>query len=464
MPAMTDDSLTTVRREHKFVRMRKSRARQSDRRNGRAARPGTPGSPEAAPFTRPPIERTLLENGLTLLTVELNDHPLVATVMLYGVGSVDEPAGKSGLAHLMEHMMFRGTREHPAGAIDSVTGRLGGLNNAVTTHDTTSYYFVMPAAEWRTPLALEADRMVGCELSELAFEAERRIALEERGMLDDDPEALADEELDRIAFGAHPYGRPVVGEREDIERLSVEDLRAFYAAHYSPSNAVLVVCGDVLADEVRSAAEEYFGSLPGEPLAIREPMARGAECVRNHRTIEERHAVPQVVMAFPCPPAVDPTTPALDVVASLLASGRSSLLYRRLVEERDVAVDVAAYRVLTRHPGLFYIAATLLEGADPAVVDEEVSAALEELKSGGLSAAELAKGRRLVRTDVLRARETRLGIAGGLALWEALAGWDVGWAYEEAASGAGREAVVAAARAVFDEEKRSSVWLRPRGR
>ena len=140
------------------------------------------------------------------------------------------------------------------------------------------------------------------------------------------------------------------------------------------------------------------------------------------------------------------------------------MLYRRLVEERDVAVDVAAYRVLTRQPGLFYIAATLLEGADPAVVDEQVSAALEDLKSGSLSEAELTKSRRLVRTDVLRARETRLGIAGGLALWEALAGWDIGWAYEEAASGVGPEAVVAASRAVFDEDKRSSVWLRPQGR
>jgi len=306
--------------------MRKSRARDSERRDGSGVGPGPDGRSEDAPFTRPRIERTLLENGLTVLTVELNDHPLVATVMLYGAGSVDEPVGKSGLAHLMEHMMFRGTREHPAGAIDLLTGRLGGLNNAVTTHDTTSYYFVMPAAEWRTPLALEADRMTGCELSEAAFEAERRIALEERGMLDDDPEALADEELDRIAFGTHPYARPVVGERKDIEHLSVEDLVTFYATHYSPSNAVLVVCGDVRADEVRSAAEECFGSLPEGTLAIREPRgARRTEHVRRHRTIEERHAVPQVVMAFPCPPAVDPMTPALDVVASLLASGRSSI-------------------------------------------------------------------------------------------------------------------------------------------
>ena len=206
----------------------------------------------------PTPRKAVLESGLSILTVTRRDIPLVAVLLTYRAGSLFEPAGKTGLAHLTEHMMFRGTPSRPQGEIDRLTGRLGGTNNAMTTADHALYYFILPSEHWWTAVAIEADRMFHCEMTEAAFATERRVAIEERRMLDDDPEALAYETIDALAFGDHPYRYPVVGVAEDLERLTLEDVRSFYAARYAPDTAVLSVVGDVEHDVVVATAEELF--------------------------------------------------------------------------------------------------------------------------------------------------------------------------------------------------------------
>jgi zinc protease len=403
-------------------------------------------------------ERIVLDNGLTVLVEERRGTRLAACLLLYRAGSLEEPEGKTGLAHLTEHMMFRGTPAYPEGRIDALTSSLGGVNNAMTTNDHALYYFVLPAEHWSTALAVEADRMVNCDLAPAQFEIERRIVLEERGMLDDDPDAALDEAVNALAFRRHPYGRPVAGLRVDIERLSLDDLRAFYETHYVPANAVLAVVGDVRVDDVASFVNAAFGALKaapeGTPPDRSEPpqqSARRAEVVGNDRAA-------RAVVAFRAPEALHPDSPALEVLGSVLSGGRSSRLHRDLVQTERVAAEASADRVLTVDPGLFTVSVLLRVGADPRRTEEAIVGLLEDVKRSGVGDQEIAKAKSLLALDYLMGVETSLGLAGYLAFWESLGGWELGPEFESRVSGVAGSDLARVLEAYFDEEAMCSAW------
>lgn len=408
----------------------------------------------------PPIRyrTTVIDNGLRVLTVERASSPLASSLLLYAAGSLHEPPGKTGVAHLTEHMMFRGSRAYPAGVIDSVTANLGGTNNAVTTADYTAYYFVLPVEHWRVPLAIEADRMTAGSMTEEAFALEKRVALEERSMLDDDPEAVLDEAADMLAFERHPYRYPVVGLRDDIERLTHHDVREFYDRLYAPDNAVLAVAGGVRHDDVVSAAEEYFGEIRGSSDAAEPVPDEPAPTRPRSEVLRLPVATPSTVMAFRVPGALHDDSAALEVLAALLSSGRSSRLYRRLVRTEALATEVGAYRLLHRHPSLFYVSTSLHPGVSPERLELSVLDAISEL-AGGLDNGELDKAKSLALVDHAHARETCLGLAGAVGLWEVLGDVSGANTFDERMRAVTDDDLVRVAEEYLRPETRSSAWL-----
>jgi zinc protease len=388
---------------------------------------------------------------------------------MYRAGSLYEPPGKTGLAHLTEHMMFRGTPTRPRGGIDLLTGRLGGTNNAMTTSDHALYYFVLPAEHWATPLSIEADRMFHCELSSESFETERSVAIEERMMLDDDPDTLVYEAVDELAFESHPYRYPVVGLMDDLKGLTLDDLRRFYAGRYRPESAVLAVVGGASHEDVLAEVETLFGvaapagsgsgrSGSGEdtPRPVDPPV-----CEPRQATLGGLAASPQVVMAFRTPPAGHEDTPALELLATLLAGGRSSLMYTRLVDEQRLATEVSSSKIPQTDPGLFYVSASLHAGTSPEQAEVEILGTVARLLESGVSEEQLAGAKNLTRVDLMLGRETSLGQAAALAFWESLGDWRLETRHEERLSAVTAGDLRDVAERYLDPSARSSVWLVP---
>lgn len=390
---------------------------------------------------------------------------------MYRAGSLYEPSGKTGLAHLTEHMMFRGTPSRPQGGIDQLTGRLGGTNNAMTTSDHALYYFVLPSEHWRIPLSIEADRMFNCEFGRDAFETERRVAIEERMMLDDDPETQVYEAVDALAYASHPYRYPVVGLMDDLKRLTLSDLTGFYNARYRPEEAVLAVVGGAGHEEVLAEAGSLFSdangcALESDATSVRdvraEPRPADPLCSGERRAVlPGLSPSSQVVLAFRTPGATHEDTPALELLAALLSSGRSSLMYSRLVDELGVATEVSASKIPQVDPGLFYLSATLHPGASPEACENEMLAIVSRIVGSGISETGLSRARNLSRVDLMLGRETALGLAGAVAFWECLGDWRLGDEHEARIERATAEDVRRAAERYLDPSMRSSSWLVP---
>jgi zinc protease len=355
-------------------------------------------------------------------------------------------------------MMFRGTPRHPGGRIDALTSTLGGLNNAMTTSDHALYYFVLPREHWRIPLTIESDRMVNCELEAGQFETERRIVLEERGMLDDDPDVALDEAVNALAFTRHPYGVPVAGRRADIRRLTLKDLRSFYETYYSPANAILAVVGDVSAEEVTSFVAEEFGPLRAAPLPVRPERVEPPQSSPRHTEVVGKDRAARAVVAFHTPGATHSDSAALEVLSCVLSGGRSSRLHRRLVKGECLAAEASADRVLTTDPGLFTVSALLRVGADLARSRETILAVLDGIRRSGVREAELEKAKSLLALDYLLSVETALGLAGTLAFWESLGGWWLGPELESRVAGVTPADLGAAVDSYFGAEAVNSAW------
>jgi zinc protease len=383
---------------------------------------------------------------------------LAAVLLLYRAGSLEEPPGRTGLAHLTEHMMFRGTPRFPQGKIDALTSNLGGVNNAMTTSDHAFYYFVLPSEHWRTPLDIEADRMTSCSLEPAQFVTERRIVLEERGMLDDDPDAALDEAVSAVAFTRHPYRHPVAGLRDDIERLTLVDLRSFYETYYTPGNAILAVVGDVNTDDVTSFVAERFGILAGPPPPAPVTRVEPSQTSARHVEVVGSDRAARAVLAFRTPEATHPDSPALEVLSGVLASGRSSRLHRRLVQGERVAAEASADRVLTTEPGLFTVSVLLRVGADLPRSHRAIVGVLDELRESAVGDDELEKAKSLLELDYLMSLETSLGLAASLAFWESLGGWAFGPAFESRVAGVTASDVARMLTCYFDPEVMNTAW------
>jgi zinc protease len=340
-----------------------------------------------------------LENGLLFVARRVPQLPVVSTMIWYRVGSADEEPGKTGVAHFLEHMMFKGTGNLRRGQIDRITQSHGGVNNAFTGLDATAYYFNFGSGRWPLALDIEAERMRNCLLDGREFELEKAVILEERSLEMDVPEGVLSEEIHRTAFSTHPYGHPVLGWLEDVEALEPEDLWSFYEANYAPNNAHLVLVGDFDLEEAFEQVRSRFAPIPPVPRAprrgVREPPQRGERRV----LLEREGEAPHLSMAFHVPEASHPDTPALALLDVLLSSGRTSLLHARLVDHEKIATSVDSSGSETRQPYLFFIHAELHPGASPEHAERLVTEELERLADRGPTREELRRAKKLFEAD-----------------------------------------------------------------
>ncbi|MBV9772675.1 MAG: insulinase family protein [Gemmatimonadetes bacterium] len=335
-----------------------------------------------------PIETYTLPNGLRVVLSEDHASPVVAVNLWYDVGSRNERPGRTGLAHLFEHLMFQGSENVPANEHISSVERVGGSVNGSTWLDRTNYYETVPASRLELALWLEADRM-GFFLPAITQEKldnQRSVVKNERRQrVDNQPYGDWDERLQAMVFPPdHPYHHSVIGSMEDLDGATLDDVRDFFRTYYAPNNAVLTICGDFEAEQARAMVERYFGPIPRGPEV---PPLPGEPRVPHHMAGEVREriegdvALPRLYLGFRTPPLGTDEFYAADVLTHVLAQGRSSRLYRSLVREQRVAKDVGAYAfpVITGAAMLF-VSATANPGIDPERLEAAVLAELDALR------------------------------------------------------------------------------------
>ena len=354
-----------------------------------------------APF-RIESRTRVLRNGMRIVAHEDRTAPLVAVHLMYRAGSRDEKPGRTGLAHLLEHLMFEGSEHAPKGDFDDLLERVGGTNNGSTWLDRTNYFETVPSHAVELPLWLERDRMAFFlpTLTQETLEVQRGVVINERRQTyENRPYGLADERLHELLFpGGHPYSWPTIGYTRDLEATTLEDARTFYSTYYTPSNAVLVFAGDIGAEDAFALAERYFGDLPAGPavpqVAQGELPAAGAR-----ETMEDAVSFPRSYRAWAVPGYGTPDWVALDVLAYLLADGESSRLQRALVREGQLAQDVDTYLYPTALCGIFGIVSTARSGVDVDTVDAAVRHVLDAVARGDVAEDEVLGAVRRVRRD-----------------------------------------------------------------
>ncbi len=362
-----------------------------------AAAGGDPSPWGAAPRLPGEIRVERLASGLTVCLLENRQAPLVTTALCYRAGTRDEPPGHGGVAHFLEHMMFKGSARYGPGEIDRRTQRLGGANNAFTTHDATTYYFQFAADRWTAALAIEADRMAALTLDPREVASERQVILEEIALYDDEPWDYLEKEVMARLHRGHPYGRPVLGTREELLATDAAVLAAFHQRCYRPANAVLVVAGDPGEGALERAAAA-FGGLDGGPVP--RPAAPPAEPPSGVARVEVRRGeVPRLLVALPGPAGDHPDHPAVKLLLAVLTGGRASRLHRALIDEGQLAIDLAADISETLDPGTVSLAVEVLPGVEPARVEAELLAQLAALTETPPSPEEIERGKRVALAD-----------------------------------------------------------------
>ena len=346
------------------------------------------------------VRRWRLPSGLRLLCAIDRAAPVVAYQTWYGVGSRHERPGRTGMAHLFEHLMFNQTETLAPGEFDRVVERTGGESNAATWVDWTYYRLSLPARDLPLAVRLESERMTRLVLDTGPVEAERDVVTNERReRVEDDVDGWLDEQLMAQAFELHPYRWPTIGWMEDIRGLPLDDIRAFYRTWYAPNNAALVVVGDVDEPALLDLVASHYAAIPPAALppdpAVHEPPQQAGRMLRAPKPI----ATDRLLAGYKAPGQADPDWAVLELVATLLAGSPSARLYRRLVVEREIASSVDAQLTPFRDPSLFRLAVTVARGhrADEAVA--EIDAAIAELAAAPPPAAEVAKAKNLVETD-----------------------------------------------------------------
>jgi zinc protease len=416
-----------------------------------------------------PVESFRLGNGLDVVVVPDHRAPVVTHMVWYRNGSADDPAGKSGIAHFLEHLMFKGTAKWPAGEFSKIVAGYGGQENAFTSFDYTAYFQRVPKQHLRAMMDYEADRMTGLAFDESVVGPERDVVLEERKMrVDSDPGAQLGEEFSAALFVHHPYGTPIIGWEHEIEELNRDDAFAYYQRFYTPENAILVVAGDTDAAEVRSLAEETYGRI----------AARGAAPVRKRPAEPDPRAARRVALSDPR--VRQPSlrrgwlTPtylsgdrdevfALELAAEILGGGTTSRLYRRLCVEQEIAAGASAYFMGSMvDRSAFQVSASPRPGLAMDALEAGLDAALATFLDEGPSEVELARARTRLVADTIFARDNQSSLArifgSSLAVGETVE--DV-LAWPERVEAVTRDQVLAAARRYLRPDRSVTGLLLP---
>jgi zinc protease len=379
---------------------------------------------DSGPFSQ--VVEHRLPNGMLVLVLKEPRAPLVTHQVWYRVGSRNEELGKTGLSHLTEHLMFKGTDKFKAKEFSRLVQKAGGNDNAFTSKDYTAYYQTGPKTELKRYMEMEADRMRGLRVDEKAFDTEKNVVLEERRLrTEDDPVSFLVEDMMATAYKAHPYQWPIIGWHHDLESITREDFFKYYGTYYQPNNATLVVVGDVDPKEVLAWAEDIYGRLPAGPKAppvtAKEPRQYG-----ERRVMVQREAqLPFLAMAYHVPNWENPDAFALELLSSILSQGRSSRLYQKLVyKDRLTLAAGADYDLDTANASVFTFSGQPLPGKTVGQVERALDAEIKKLQTDLVDPKELEKAKNQVISafvmsmDSLFYRGMVLGKLATVAHWD----------------------------------------------
>lgn len=343
------------------------------------------------------VSEHTLRNGMRVLVKSDHRAPVVVSMVWYKIGSMDETPGVTGVAHVLEHMMFKGTRAVPSGEYSRIIAEAGGRDNAFTSRDTTAYHQTLHKSQLELAIRLEADRMTNLVLSPEEFAKEIRVVMEERRWRTDDrPRSLVYEQLAAAAYKAHPYRNPVIGWMPDLEAMTVEDAKSFYERWYAPNNATLIVVGDVTPGEVVRLAERYFGRIPRKTLPVRKALAEPPQLGRQELVVRAPAELPYVLMAYRAPAIRDPEKEwepyALEMLANVLDGNEAARLNRNLVRTQRIASSAdASYDSIGRGPGMFYLSGTPTPGRTAREVEQALKREVAEIVAKGVTDDELER-------------------------------------------------------------------------
>ena len=409
------------------------------------------------------VQEVVLDNGLKVLLLEDHKSPAVTFQVWYRVGGRNEKDGKSGLAHFLEHMMFKGTPTTKPEEYSRIIAKNGGRSNAFTSNDVTVYFATMSREKINIELELEADRMANALLGDTYFEPEKKVIQEERRLrTEDNPASALSEVASAVAFTIHPYRRPVVGWMEDIQNLTRQDLADFYKLYYAPNNAFIVVVGDFSTDEILPKIKAAFGKIPrgAEPpkVQVTEPEQRGERKVFLKKEAE----LPFVLQFYRAPNLKSPDSFALDVLSVVLAGGRSSRLHHEMVYQKRLVRGVDAdYSGMSVDPMGFSIYAQLLPGIEPVNVEREMDRLVDKVKTELVSERELQKAKNQIEAAFVFAQDSIYGQAMKIGLYEAAGGWRQMESYLDGMRKVTREDIRRVAKQYLDRDRRTVGTLIP---
>nr|WP_315042117.1 pitrilysin family protein [uncultured Moraxella sp.] len=359
----------------------------------------------------------VLDNGLKVIIKEDHRSPVLISQVWYNVGSNDEPEHLGGISHLLEHMMFKGTKTVSSADFERLIAKFGGSNNAFTSYDYTAYYEVFPANRLNLALELEADRMKNLQLNQADFDSERQVVMEERRQrTDDDPNAQAFEQFLKMAYPTSPKGESVIGPMSEINAIQLNDLKHWYQTWYTPNNATVVIVGDVEPTQALQTVKKYFADIPNQPLPsrtnVREQGFRGYSEKTAHLPVK----VPMLMMAYNLPTLTTTDDKksvfALSLLSDILDGGMSARLEKRLVREQQILASVGSdYSAFSRGDGLLMIEATPRDGVSLEQAKQAILNEIENLKTEKIQDSELKRAKTNTMTSLIYSQDSLSGQA-----------------------------------------------------
>jgi zinc protease len=415
-------------------------------------------------FARPMnVTEKVLPNGLKVLLKEDHKAPVVTFQIWYKIGSRNECLGKTGLSHMLEHMMFKGTKKYGPKTFSQTVQRNGGNDNAFTSHDYTAYFENFASDRVAVSLDLESDRMHNLLLDPKEFLSERNVVMEERRMrTEDDPVSAMVEQMMSVAFSAHPYQWPVIGWMADIRSFTRDDLAKHYRTYYAPNNATIAVVGDFETNKLLVQIERFFGNIPRGP-EVPKVTAVEPKHLGERRVIVKRQAeLPAVFAGYIVPTLKHPDSYALEVLQGILASGKSSRLYKSLVYEKQLALYAGGdYDDVSADPNLFYVYAGVMPGKTTDEVEKALYTEIDKFKNEPVSDEELQKAKNQIEAGFIMNQDSIFYQAMLLGQFETVANWRLLEKYVDNVRAVTKEDVMRVAKEYFSEDNRTVGILVP---
>jgi zinc protease len=411
----------------------------------------------------PKFETKTLKNGLQIVAIPMkNGSGVISTDIFYKVGSGSETMGKSGIAHMLEHLNFKSTKHLKAGEFDEIVKGMGGVNNASTGFDFTHYFIKSSSQNLSKSLELFAELMQNLTLSNKEFQPERNVVLEERRWrTDNSPIGYLYFKLFNNAFTYHPYHWTPIGFKNDIKNWTIQDIRNFHSNFYQPDNAIIVVAGDIDAQKVFTQSEKYFKDIPSKPVLHPsahqiEPTQDGAKRVYLHKESE----VQMVAIAYKIPDFKDPDQVPLSAISELLSNGKSSMLQKILVDEKKMVNQIYAYNMENKDPSLFLFLAVCNPGVKAEDVEKEILKTIKKVKKGDFDEKEVQKIKNSTKADFIFSLESASSLTNLIGGYFARGDIKPLEEYEEHINKLTKKDMVAAAKKYFIKEHSTTVILR----